>query len=67
MPEQLARFFIEFLTEPGDLVLDPFAGSNVTGAVAESLERRWIGIEARSEYAEASKSRFPEFAPQRQE
>ena len=62
MPEQIARFFIEFLTEPGDLVLDPFAGSNVTGAVAETLERRWISIEAKSEYAEASKSRFSERA-----
>ena len=60
MPEQIARFFIEFLTEPDDLVLDPFAGSNVTGAVAESLGRRWISIEARNEYAEASKSRFPD-------
>ena len=60
MPEQIARFFIEFLTEPGDLVVDPFAGSNVTGAVAESLGRRWISIEARDEYAEASKSRFSE-------
>ncbi len=60
MPEQIAKFFIEFLTEPGDIVLDPFAGSNVTGAVAESLGRRWISIEARSEYAEASRSRFAE-------
>ena len=67
MPEQLARFFIEFLTGPGDIVLDPFAGSNVTGAVAESLGRRWIGIEAVREYAEASKSRFPEYAAPRQE
>ena len=62
MPEKIAKFFIEFLTEPGDMVLDPFAGSNVTGAVAESLGRRWISIEARNEYAEASKSRFPEDA-----
>ena len=59
MPEAIARFFIEFLTEPGDLVLDPFAGSNVTGAVAESLGRRWISIEPNSTYAQASHSRFP--------
>ena len=58
MPEQIAKFFIEFLTDPDDIILDPFAGSNVTGSVAESLGRRWISIEARSEYAEASKSRF---------
>ena len=67
MPEQIAKFFIEFLTEPDDIILDPFAGSNVTGSVAESLERRWISIEARREYAEASKSRFAESAVLRQE
>ena len=58
MPEDIAKFFVSFLTEPGDIVLDPFAGSNVTGAVAESLDRRWISIETNSEYAQASKSRF---------
>ena len=67
MPEQIAKFFIEFLTEPDDIILDPFAGSNVTGSVAESLGRRWISIEARREYAEASKSRFAESAVLRQE
>ena len=67
MPELIAKFFIEFLTEPGDIVLDPFAGSNVTGAMAESLGRRWISIEARNEYAEASMSRFPEDHILRQE
>jgi DNA modification methylase len=35
-------FFIKLLTDPDDLVVDPFAGSNTTGAVAESLHRRWI-------------------------
>ena len=59
MPEVIAKFFIEFLTEPGDLVLDPFAGSNVTGTVAESLDRRWISIETDPGYAQASHSRFP--------
>ncbi len=58
MPIELAIFFIEFLTEPGDLVLDPFGGSNITGAAAESLGRRWISIEAESQYASASHSRF---------
>jgi hypothetical protein len=33
---ELPRFFIRFLTDPGDLVLDPFAGSNTTGAVDAS-------------------------------
>lgn len=57
-PAELPRFFIRFLTEPGDVVLDPFAGSNTTGAVAEELERRWIGIEIVREYAENSRLRF---------
>ena len=60
MPAQIASFFIQFLTEPNDIVLDPFAGSNVTGAVAESLGRRWLSIEAENEYALASVGRFPE-------
>ena len=59
MPFDLAKFFINFLTEPGDLVVDPFGGSNVTGAAAESLGRRWISIEREAVYAEASISRFP--------
>ena len=59
MPEPLVEFFVKFLTDPGDVVLDPFAGSNTTGAVAERLERKWIGIEADAEYARASRVRFP--------
>ena len=41
MPATLAEFFVKFLTEVGDTVLDPFAGSNTTGAVAQSLGRCW--------------------------
>jgi len=58
MPRELPEFFIRFLTEKGDLVLDPFAGSNTTGAVAESLGRRWISIEPNPEYIQGSKGRF---------
>lgn len=58
MPIGLANFFIQFLTEPGDLVIDPFAGSNVTGAAAESLGRRWLSVEPIETYAQASESRF---------
>lgn len=52
------RFFIEMLTEPGDLVVDPFAGSNVTGQVAESLGRRWVAIEIDRDYLDGSAVRF---------
>jgi site-specific DNA-methyltransferase (cytosine-N4-specific) len=57
-PAELPRFFIEFLTNPGDLILDPFAGSNTTGYVAEELKREWIGIEIRDDYAHESRLRF---------
>ena len=59
MPSGLVEFFVRFLTDEGDLVLDPFAGSNTTGAVAESLKRRWISIEINPEYLAASRARFP--------
>lgn len=57
-PGALPAFFIKLLTKPGELVLDPFAGSNVTGEVAESLKRRWISIELDSDYVKGSKFRF---------
>lgn len=57
-PAELPRFFIEFLTNPGNLVLDPFAGSNTTGFVAEELNRNWIGLEIRGDYAKDSRLRF---------
>jgi DNA modification methylase len=59
MPISVAEFFINFLTEPGDLVLDPFAGSNTTGAAAERLKRRWIAIEPQRDYLLGSRGRFP--------
>ncbi|MCE0522850.1 MAG: site-specific DNA-methyltransferase [Methylacidiphilales bacterium] len=57
-PAKLPEFFIKFLTEPGDLVLDIFAGSNTTGQVAQQLERRWMAFEADLEYLAASSFRF---------
>lgn len=57
-PAALPEFFIKLVTRPGDLVLDPFAGSNTTGAVAERLNRRWIAIEKDEKYARASALRF---------
>ncbi len=57
-PIQLPAFFIRFLTDPEDLVLDPFAGSNTAGEAAEREGRRWIAIEKRTDYLEASQARF---------
>ncbi|HEY3779747.1 MAG TPA: site-specific DNA-methyltransferase [Fimbriimonadaceae bacterium] len=58
MPSALPEFFVKFLTDPGDLVLDPFSGSNTTGAAAERLSRKWICFEPNQEYINGSKGRF---------
>lgn len=57
-PIQLPTFFIEFLTDSDDLVVDPFAGSNVTGAAAEALDRLWCAFEFHRHYLEPSIARF---------
>ncbi len=57
-PPKLPEFFIKFLTEPGDAVLDLFAGSNTTGATAEALGRKWIAFEIEQRYLAASAFRF---------
>lgn len=63
-PRQLPEFFIKFLTEPkgpgrqADIVLDPFAGSNMTGSVAGDLGRRWVSFEIDRAYVENSKLRW---------
>ncbi len=60
-PAALPEFFIKLLTEEDDLVVDPFAGSNTTGAVAESLRRRWLSFELIEHYAHNSRVRFDSF------
>lgn len=57
-PALLPKFFIKLLTEPNDVVCDPFAGSLTVGAVAETLERKWLAGEAVEEYLEAGVFRF---------
>ena len=49
---------MRFLTDPGDTVLDIFAGSNTAGAVAEGEGRRWLAFEERLDYLAASVFRF---------
>jgi site-specific DNA-methyltransferase (cytosine-N4-specific) len=61
-PAALPEFFVRFLTEPGDLVVDPFAGSNVTGQVAEGLGRRWLAAEINGDYVAGSRLRFEALA-----
>ena len=59
-PYEVPEFFVRFLTSEGQLVYDPFAGSNITGAAAEALGRRWISTEIRADYVEGSRLRFEE-------
>ncbi len=54
----LIKFFIDFLTDKNDLVLDPFAGSNTTGYIAEKSNRKWVSIEINEDYAFDSIIRF---------
>ena len=58
MPIGLVKFFIQYLTDEGDLILDPFAGSNTTGFAAALLNRNWISIELQESYIEQAKIRF---------
>lgn len=57
-PRLLPEFFVKFLTDPGDLILDPFAGSNMTGSVCEDLGRKWISYELDDNYIAGSVGRF---------
>lgn len=57
-PPQLPEYFIRLLTNPGDLVVDPFAGSCMTGAVAESLKRNWVCCELLEQYVAGALGRF---------
>lgn len=59
-PKKFAEFFIKFLTDENDVVLDPFAGSNTTGRVAEELCRQWIAFEIVENYLAGSRFRFDE-------
>ncbi|MDX2049237.1 MAG: site-specific DNA-methyltransferase [Chitinophagaceae bacterium] len=57
-PPKLPEFFISFLTDPGDIVLDIFAGSNTTGFCAEQLKRKWLAFDNSPEYVAMSVFRF---------
>ena len=57
-PAKLPEFFLRMLTQPGDVVLDIFAGSNTTGQVAEAEGRNWLSFELSREYVAASAFRF---------
>lgn len=57
-PEAIPEFFIRMTTDEDDLVVDPFGGSCVTGAVCERLSRQWMCIDTEKEYLEGALGRF---------
>jgi site-specific DNA-methyltransferase (adenine-specific) len=58
MPEAVLERIIRVATRPGELVLDPFAGSGTTLATAKRLGRRYLGIELSADYAERVRQRL---------
>lgn len=58
MPLALASFLVQWLTEPGDLVADPFGGTVTTGRAAEVNGRRWVVTENVLEYLLGGRGRF---------
>ncbi len=57
MPERLLDRIISCCSNPGEIVLDPFAGSGTTLVVAKKLGRRWIGFELSENYAKQATER----------
>jgi modification methylase len=62
-PEGLLHRVLLASTKPGDVVLDPFFGTGTTGAVAQRLGRRWIGIERDPDYAQIARERIDAVEP----
>ena len=59
-PVKMMEWFISFWSFENDLIFDPFLGSGTTAVVAESLNRRWVGIELNEKYCEITKKRILE-------
>jgi site-specific DNA-methyltransferase (adenine-specific) len=60
-PTDLMRYLCRLVTPPGGVVLDPFMGSGTTAVAAETLNRRWIGIELSENYASIGIERVKPF------
>ena len=57
-PEEILRRIISITSEKDDIILDPFFGTGTTGAVAQKLGRRWIGVERNENYADVAYNRL---------
>ena len=64
MPEAVLERIIRVSSNEGDLVLDPFAGSGTTIAVAKRLRRRFLGIELSEDYADGIRDRLAGVTPE---
>ena len=60
VPSALPEYFIRMVSDHGDLVIDPFAGSCVVGEVCERLGRKWVCIEIVEDYLRGALGRFQE-------
>lgn len=60
-PDEIPEFFIRMLTDRGDKVLDPFAGSCTTGSVAEKMGRKWVCVEKNEDYVKGAIGHFGNF------
>jgi site-specific DNA-methyltransferase (adenine-specific) len=58
MPEQLLGRIVRACSNPGEVVLDPFAGSGTTLVAAKKLGRKWIGFELSPQYAAKTQARL---------
>lgn len=58
MPLELARRIVSFLSEEGELVMDPFGGSGTTAKAAQDLRRLWITSDQSREYVEGARHRL---------
>lgn len=61
-PTDIAEFAIKLMTNEGDLVIDPFAGSNKVGLAAERNNRRWVAREKVLEYMRVQAEIFKQFS-----
>lgn len=62
-PEALPAWFIKLFTCPGDVVLDPFAGSGTTALAAAKMGRRYLGIEIIEEYCQLARKKLRRLPP----
>jgi len=59
-PLEQVAYVVELVTQPGDLVLDPFMGSGTTAIAATKLDRDYVGIELNPDYIEIAERRLAE-------